>query len=109
MSNPLQNLKIDYWYKAILVLGSVALILALTVDLKGIENIVALKFSLSAIFIGIGEWINHPLKTITYPANFQFQNGLQYEGYVRSNSFLGLFFVISGIAIAGYQAFLLLH
>jgi hypothetical protein len=54
VSNPLQNLKVDYWYKAILVVGAVTLILALTVDLKGIENSVVQIYSIAAILIGCG-------------------------------------------------------
>ena len=103
MSNPLQNLKVDYWYKAVLVVGAVSLVLSLTVELKGVENSVALLFSLSAIFIGIGEWLNHPLKTIIYPPSAQFPGGLKGEGNTRRNSFLGVGFAVLGVALAGYQ------
>ena len=103
MSNPLQNLKIDYWYKAVLVVGAVALVLSLTVELKGASNSTVLLFSLSAVFIGIGEWINHPLQTVIYPPSAQFPGGLKGEGYKRSNSILGVCFIIAGVVIAGYQ------
>jgi len=103
MSNPLQNLKIDYWYKAILVIATATLLLALTVELKSVENSVVQLFSIAAILIGCGEWVNHPLKTVIYPPSAQFPAGLQGEGYVRSNSFIGVVLVILGIGLAGYQ------
>jgi hypothetical protein len=108
VSNPLENLKIDYWYKAVLVVGAVTLVLALAVELKGVENSVAQLFSISAIFIGCGEWINHPLKTVIYPPSFEYPRGLKGEGYVRNNSPLGIIFVIVGILLASYQLWLLL-
>ena len=108
MSNPLQNLKVDYWYKAVIVIGAAALILSLTVELKGIDNSVALLFSLSAICIGIGEWINHPLKTVIYPPSAQFPGGLKGEGYVRNNSLLGVGFIVIGVTLAGYQIWIIL-
>ena len=37
-SNPLNNLKIDYWYKALVVVSATILIVSLTVKLEGIEN-----------------------------------------------------------------------
>jgi hypothetical protein len=61
--NPLKSLKLDYWYKILPVIGTVTLILGLTVDIKGVTNILVQLVSIGVIFIGIGEWINHPLQT----------------------------------------------
>jgi hypothetical protein len=109
VSNPLQNLKIDYWYKAVLVIGAVSLIISLTIDIKGVGNIPVLMFSLSAIFVGIGEWINHPLTTVLYHPNINLPGGLKGEGYIRKNSMLGMFFVIIGVVIAIYQIWKLIN
>ncbi len=47
MSNPLANLTIDYWYKAVLVIGTGVLIAALSIEMKGVENsVVQLQDSL---------------------------------------------------------------
>jgi hypothetical protein len=62
-TNPLSNLKIDYWYKAMLAFFSVLLILGLTVDIKVIGNLAIIEFAAGGILISIGEWINHPLQT----------------------------------------------
>jgi hypothetical protein len=106
VSNPLQNLKVDYWYKAILVIGAVTLILSLTVDLKGIENSVVQIYSLAAILIGCGEWVNHPLQTKIYPPVPGVHNGLQGEGYTRDNSLVGVLLVIFGVLLLCYQLWL---
>jgi len=96
-SNPLSNLKIDYWYKALLVLASCVLIVSLSVEMKGVKNCVVQLFSLGAVFIGIGEWMNHPLQTRIVP-------GYKITGHPRINTFggsaldlLGLVLLIIGI------------
>ncbi|WP_018984965.1 hypothetical protein [Salinimonas chungwhensis] len=105
MSNPLSNLKIDYWYKAVLVISAPILILALTVDLKGVENKTVLLFSLSAIFIGIGEWINHPVQQQIVPPSATYPGWLKGEGHPRNNNFLGVLFVLMGLVLVGYTIF----
>lgn len=101
MSNPLHNLKIDYWYKAALVVGAVVLITALTVELKGVENSIVQLIALGTILVGIGEWINHPLQTQIVPPSPRNPTWLKGEGYLRKNSALGLLFVISGVGFIG--------
>ena len=102
MDNPLKNLKIDYWYKALLVAGVVALFLSLTVELKGIENTTVQLISLGIFFIGLGEWINHPLQTRILPPGPQYPGWSKAQGYLRSNSFLGNAFDIVGIILIGF-------
>lgn len=98
MTNPLSNLKIDYWYKALLVVGACVLLVSLSVEMKGIKNSVVQLISLGAICIGFGEWINHP---------FQAAIGIGYKisGYPRKNKLggnlfdlLGLFMILGGFA-----------
>lgn len=98
MSNPLNNLKIDYWYKAILVIATTLLIVSLSVKMIGVPNTFVQLMSLGAIFIGIGEWINHPLQQILAP-------GAKMTGYPRSNSILGTLFDFIGIIIIGNSLF----
>ena len=61
--NPLSTLKIDYWYKILPVIGTIGLIISLTLDVKIADNLTISLISIGVIFIGIGEWINHPLQT----------------------------------------------
>ena len=96
--NLLSNLKIDYWYKMLPVIGTVTLILGLTVEVKGVTNTLVQLVSIGVIFVGIGEWINHPLQTGVVP-------GFKITSYNRVNTIagnlwdlLGLSFIIYGFA-----------
>jgi len=93
--NPLSTLKIDCWYKILPVIGTVTLILGLTVDIKGVSNIFVQLVSVGVVFIGIGEWINHPLQTRLVP-------GYKTTGYNRINTFPGNSWDIIGIGLIIY-------
>ena len=98
MTNPLSNLKIDYWYKAVVVLAAFLLVISLTVELIDIENTLAQLICLGVLLIGIGEWINHPLQTEIVPPN-TYRNaptGGVITGYNRQGSLLGICFDILG-------------
>lgn len=97
MTNPLEALKIDFWYKAVLVLSAVLLIISLTVPLQGAENTTVIQFSLGGVLIGLGEWINHPFQT-------KVGDGFKITGYPRNNSALGIIFNLIGFGIMSYSA-----
>jgi len=100
MSNPLNNLKIDYWYKALLVLSAVILIAALTMKMEGVSNSIIQLLSLGGLFIGIGEWINHPLQTRIIPPNAYYApGGAKLTSYNRRASLLGSLFDLLGFVI----------
>ena len=95
--NPLGNLVIDFWYKALLAIGTCVLIASLSIEMKGVENCVVQLISLVCILIGLGEWINHPLQEVLYPRG-------KLTGYPRKNKIggntldiLGIIFVIIGV------------
>lgn len=90
MENPLAKLKIDYWYKAVLVIATSVLIISLTVELKSVENNIVQLLSLGGIFCGLGEWINHPLQVKVGP-NFKI------SGYPRKHRLGGYLFDLAGI------------
>lgn len=102
MENPLKSLVIDYWYKAITVASVVFLLVALTVDLKGVENKAAILISLGLFFIGLGEWINHPLQTRIAPS-------LKITSYNRKASLRGNLFDVLGFSIVCIGAYPLLY
>lgn len=98
MTNPLQSLKIDYWYKAVLVISTVLLVIALTVPLQGVKNSIVALICLGGVFIGLGEWINHPLQTaVGY--------GYKITGYPRKVTFLGTIFVLFGLTLSCYGTY----
>lgn len=102
MENPLKSLVIDYWYKAVAVASVVFLLAALTVDLKGVENKTVILISLGSFFIGLGEWINHPLQTSIAP-------GMKITSYNRKASIHGNLFDILGFSIVCIGAYPLLY
>jgi len=95
IQNPLSTLKIDYWYKILPVIGTITLIVGLTVDIKGVSNILVQLISIGVIFIGIGEWINHPLQT-------KVGMGFRITSHNRINTFSGNTWDIIGIGLIIY-------
>lgn len=91
-NNPLSTMVIDYWYKILPVIGTITLIASLTVDMKVADNPTVMFVSIGVIFIGIGEWINHPLRTGIIP-------GAQITTYNRINTFWGNIWDLIGAVI----------
>jgi hypothetical protein len=98
MSNPLQALKIDYWYKAVLVISTALLVVSLTVPLQEVSNAAVAAICVGGILIGLGEWINHPYQE-------KIGAGYKLSGHPRNNSLLGVALLIAGVAIAGYGVY----
>ena len=96
--NPLSGLKLDYWYKLLPLLGTITLIIGLTVDVKGIANSFVQLVSLGVIFVGIGEWINHPLQVKIAP-------GFKITSYNRKNTFAGNVWNLFGVTFIGYAIY----
>lgn len=105
MDNPLSKLKIDYWYHAIMVVSIVILIVALTIKLEGVNNSLVQLVSLGFFFIGLGEWINHPLQTSLHPPSIHMPTGGVTTGYPRNNKFIGILFVILGVFLIAFGIF----
>ena len=62
VNNPLNNLKIEAWYHVFIILGTIFLGMSLMFEVKQVDNISVQLLSLGILFIGIGEWNNHPFK-----------------------------------------------
>lgn len=99
MNNPLSNLKLDYWYHVLMVASLVILILSLTVKLININNSLVQLISLGVFILSLGEWINHPLQTTIHPPTSIIPTGGQITGYPRSNSLIGILFVLIGLIL----------
>jgi len=91
-NNPLANLTIDYWYKALLVIATCVFIVSLSVEMKGIENSVVQLMSLGAMFIGMGEWINHPCQVRVVP-------GFKITSFARLSCWFGYAWDITGLVL----------
>ena len=106
MDNFFSWLKVKYWYHAFTLLGGAGTFISLLFDLKAIDNKHALLMSLGFLFIGIGEWINHPLKTVIMPPNANLGGSYIGEGHPRHSNLMGSLFDILGfilIATAVYK------
>ena len=64
-----KNLKLDYWYKVVLVLGALIIIGSLVIELKGITNQQGLLLGGALFCLGLGEWSNHTAEIYERPPN----------------------------------------
>lgn len=98
-------LKVEHWYHVFVALGATGAIASLSVDVKGISNAHALLLSLGLMFIGVGEWINHPLQTrLMHPSVYAPGGGI-ITGHPRSASALGSLFDVLGFLLLGVAVF----
>lgn len=98
MEKALGWLKVEYWYHVFVVLGVAGIIAAVTLDLKGIANSHALLLSGGVFFVGMGEWVNHPLRTGII-------SGAIIRRHPRSSSLLGIAFDIVGLTLVGIELY----
>ncbi|MCS2152401.1 hypothetical protein MUU49_07375 [Scandinavium goeteborgense] len=97
--NPLANMKVDYWYKALMVIGGLLFVLNGTSFLNRYPMAPVAFLSAGIFFIGLWEWVNHPLRTRIVAPN------IIARGYTRSNSPLGIAFDILGVALIAVGIF----
>jgi hypothetical protein len=97
MNNLLSNIKLDYWYHVLIVLGTLFLITSLTVSLEGVDNNTVQVLSLACLLIGIGEWVNHPILTEIVPPSRSVPSGGELISYPRNNSIVGVSFDLVGL------------
>ncbi|TOE56360.1 hypothetical protein CGJ40_23265 [Vibrio parahaemolyticus] len=97
MEKVLSTLKLDQYYKVILVVSAFALFLSLKCPLM-VSNDVVSTISVGFLLIGIGEWINHPAETTITP---------QYRITVRNrtNTKIGTVLDLIGLAVIGVGVF----
>jgi len=102
MENPLSKLKIDYWYKAVLVIAVCVLIVSLTIELKDVKNSTVQILALGFIFWGLGEWINHPYQE-------KIGIGFKISGHPRNGSLAGYSFDVLGFCLIFYGVWKVLY
>lgn len=107
MDNPLSKLALDYWYQVLMVVGVVVFLASGSGLLKEFPVLPTATISLGSFFIGLGEWINHPLQTVLVGANIERPSGML-TGHPRSSRPIGVVFNIFGLALivfGGYKLF----
>ena len=95
MDNPLSKLELDYWYQVLMVVCVVVFLLAGAGILKLFPFAPTAAISAGGFFIGLGEWINHPLQSVIVPSGVL-------SGHPRKNSVIGLLFLFFGIGLIGF-------
>lgn len=104
--NPLAKLALDHWYQVLMVVCVVVFLLSGAGILKAFPVPPTAAISAGGFFIGLGEWINHPLQTVIMRAT-AYQPGSVLAGHPRSNKIIGVAFVALGIALVVYGVYLL--
>ena len=102
MTNPLPTLQIDTAYKGVIAISAVVLTAALAVSNTPVA-IIALGF----LFIGFGEWINHPTRSAYIPPTFA-NPAMTATSTARIPSAFGLFVDGVGLLLVGLGVYRLL-
>lgn len=90
----LKRLELDYWYKLVTLISAFILGMALFMPLQ-IDNKAVALFALGSLLIGVGEWINHPGRTIVNPTT-----GVYFTDNKRFNKPAGNLLDVIGLACA---------
>jgi len=108
MDNPLSKLELDYWYKVLMVVSFVVFLLAAMGLLKAFPTAPTAFISLGVFFIGMSEWINHPLQTGFLPATIYRPGGVV-TSHPRRSSFIGNIFLWPGLILVALGLFRLVR
>lgn len=92
----LKNLAIDSWYKAVLYLGAVILVLSLFIKVQGISNAALQLISGGALLVGLGEWKNHQFASWIKPPNVYTGGPALFTQVVRKPNGVGISFQVVG-------------
>jgi hypothetical protein len=108
VENPLSKLALDYWYQVLMVVSIVVFLLSAAGVLKALPPLPTLLISLGGFWLGLGEWVNHPLQTRFYPQNVCHPDMFS-EGHPRHSALLGVAFDLLGFALLGFGIYKLLR
>lgn len=97
----LSALALDAWYKALMYVGFVLFIMALTVDVRGIPNQELLLFSSGIFFLGLGEWKNHKTAAWFKESNAYTGGPGLFQAKVRSADAVGILLDGAGLLLFG--------
>lgn len=103
-ANPLSKLALDYWYQVLMLVCFTIFVLTGTGMLNAYPTLPLAVISAGGFFIGLGEWINHPLQT-TIIHSTPYRDGGIITGHPRSNSIVGLIFLVIGAALVIYGGY----
>jgi hypothetical protein len=93
MNPQLSSLKLDHWYKVIIAVSFTVFLANGCGYLPVYPTKETALLSSGCFFIGLGEWINHPLQTTILPLGIA-------TGHPRNGTAIGYSFVLLGIYLA---------
>ncbi|EIC84716.1 hypothetical protein SPM24T3_09726 [Serratia sp. M24T3] len=98
MENPVSKLKLDAWYMVVISVCTAIFLASAAGLLPNLPTKPTLLISLGGIFLGLGEWKNHPLRTHIQEVWGQRFMG---QGYKRKFSPTGTALCLLGIYLVG--------
>jgi len=95
----LKSLAIDAWYKALMYIGGVVLVLSFFLEVKGITNGQLQLLAGGAFLVGLGEWKNHKVESWIKPPNAYTGGAALMSATVRRPDFLGVVLEVAGVLL----------
>jgi len=104
-----KSLAIDTWYKALVYIGGIVLVLSFFIEVKGISNSQLQLISGGVFILGLGEWKNHKFLPMIKPPNAYTGPAMFMNVPVWKPDPVGLLLDLAGIAlvVAGARAIIL--
>lgn len=93
----LKNLALDRWYKLLIFVGIILLIVSLTIEVKALNNESVLYLSLGFLFIGVGEWKNEKIEVELKSPNAYTGSGAIFQHPVRKPDLIGNILLLVGV------------
>jgi len=97
MSNFLENLKIDRWYKVFIYLGTFLFIISLFSTTHWLTNKQTGLLGLALFFIGLGEWKNEKVAVMFKPSNAYTGPAGFLQWPIRKMDLIGIIMLLVGI------------
>jgi hypothetical protein len=94
--NPVKNLKLDEWYKTLIPIGAVILILSIVFPVEGFSRKELLMLGGGLVLIGIGEWKNERFST-QFVDQTMFNPFMKITSKFRGNDRVGVLLEVLGI------------
>ena len=92
--------ELDHWYKVLMLVGAAGVAGALVFEFHGVDNLHAQLLSLGVFLVGMGEWINHPLRTAVFQET-RYDPIHVVTGHPREPKRLGTLFDLLGALLIG--------
>ncbi|MDA2912445.1 hypothetical protein MYX77_00535 [Acidobacteriia bacterium AH_259_A11_L15] len=97
----LKSFAIDTWYKAVMYLGGVVLVISFFAEAKGLTNDQLQLLSGGVFLVGLGEWKNHKEVSWIKPPNVYTGGPALMSATVRKADLVGVVLDLAGVVLIG--------